>query len=77
MSIVTLFIIICCAATIFVAGGHVANAKDAALALKPLAGEHATTLFGIGLFNASIFSAALLPLATSYYVCEGMAGREE
>ena len=72
MSIVTLFIIICCAATIFVVGGHVANAKDAALALKPLAGEHATTLFGIGLFNASIFSAALLPLATSYYVCEGM-----
>lgn len=72
MSIVTLFIIICCAATIYVAGGHVASAKDAALALKPLAGKHATTLFGIGLFNASIFSAALLPLATSYYVCEGM-----
>lgn len=72
MSAVTLFIIICCAATIYVAGGHVNSAKDAALALKPLAGEHATTLFGIGLFNASIFSAALLPLATSYYVCEGM-----
>lgn len=72
MSIVTLFIIICCAATIFVSGGHVSSAKDAALALRPLAGEYATTLFGIGLFNASIFSAALLPLATSYYVCEGM-----
>tara|TARA_B100000925_G_C22007664_1_gene474444 strand:+ start:1960 stop:3216 length:1257 start_codon:yes stop_codon:yes gene_type:complete len=72
MSIVTLFIIICCAATIYIAGGQVTSAKDAALALKPLAGEHAMTLFGIGLFNASIFSAALLPLATSYYVCEGM-----
>tara|TARA_X000000950_G_scaffold279605_1_gene372664 strand:- start:289 stop:1539 length:1251 start_codon:yes stop_codon:yes gene_type:complete len=72
MSLVTLFIIVCCAATIFVAGETVNDAKDAALALEPLAGENATILFGIGLFNASIFSAALLPLATSYYVCEGM-----
>ena len=72
MAVVTLFIIICCAATIYVSGGKVTNAKDAALALRPLAGEYATTLFGIGLFNASIFAAALLPLATSYYVCEGM-----
>ena len=72
MSLVTLFIIVCCAATIFVAGEKVNDAKDAALALEPLAGENATILFGIGLFNASIFSAALLPLATSYYVCEGM-----
>ena len=72
MSLVTLFIIVCCAATIFVAGETVNDAKDAALAFEPLAGENATILFGIGLFNASIFSAALLPLATSYYVCEGM-----
>lgn len=72
MSLVTLFIIICCAATIHVSNGTITSAKDAALALKPLAGDYASALFGIGLFNASIFSAALLPLATSYYVCEGM-----
>ena len=72
MSLVTIFIIICCAATIHVNNGEINSAKDAAMALKPLAGDYASALFGIGLFNASIFSAALLPLATSYYVCEGM-----
>jgi Mn2+/Fe2+ NRAMP family transporter len=72
MSIVTLFIIICCAATLHKNGVKIQDAKDAALALKPLAGPYSSILFGVGLFNASIFSAALLPLATSYYVCEGM-----
>ncbi len=72
MLTVTLFIIICCAATIHISGVYINSAKDAALALEPLAGKYSSILFGIGLFNASIFSAALLPLATSYYVCEGM-----
>ena len=72
MSVVTLFIIICCASTLYESGITIKDAKDAALALKPLAGPYSSVLFGIGLFNASIFSAALLPLATSYYVCEGM-----
>ena len=72
MSTVTLFIIICCAATIHQSGITISDAKDAAMALKPLAGEYSAALFAIGLFNASIFSAALLPIATSYYVCEGM-----
>jgi NRAMP (natural resistance-associated macrophage protein)-like metal ion transporter len=72
MFVVSLFIVICCAATIYQSGIQITNAKDAALALAPLVGNHASTLFAIGLFNASIFSAALLPLATSYYVCEGL-----
>jgi NRAMP (natural resistance-associated macrophage protein)-like metal ion transporter len=72
MFLVTLFIIICCAATLHAAGITITSAKDAAVSLKPLAGSYASILFAIGLFNASIFSAALLPLATSYYVCEGM-----
>ena len=72
MSLVTIFIIICCAATIHAVNGEISSAKDAAIALKPLAGKYASLLFGLGLFNASIFAAALLPLATSYYVCEGM-----
>ena len=72
MAIVTLFIIICCAATLHQNGIMIETAKDAAMALEPLAGKYSSVLFGIGLFNASIFSAALLPLATSYYVCEGM-----
>jgi len=72
MFVVTLFIIVSCAATMFNSGINITSAKDAALALKPLAGSYSSILFAIGLFNASFFSAALLPLATSYYVCEGM-----
>jgi NRAMP (natural resistance-associated macrophage protein)-like metal ion transporter len=72
MFLVTLFIIICCAATIHKSGITISSAKDAALALEPLAGKYSSILFGIGLFNASLFAAALLPLATSYYVCEGL-----
>jgi Mn2+/Fe2+ NRAMP family transporter len=46
------------------------EAQDAALALKPLAGNLASSLFAVGLFVASIFSATILPLATAFYVCE-------
>lgn len=69
---VTIFIIVCCAATLFESGVTIKDAKDAAISLRPLAGEYSSLLFGVGLFNASFFAAALLPLATSYYVCEGM-----
>lgn len=70
--VVAFFITMACAATIFQAGIRVETAKDAALALAPFAGEHATWLFAIGLFVASMFAAAILPLSTSYSICEGM-----
>lgn len=72
MSMVTFFIVITCAATLFTAGIHINTAHDAAQSLAPLAGKYASYLFAFGLFNASFFAAAILPLATSYYVCEGM-----
>ena len=72
MLIVTFFIVICCAATIYPSGVVVNDAKDAAIALEPLAGKYSSILFGIGLFNASFFAAAILPLAGSYYICQGM-----
>jgi len=68
--IVAAFIIIACAATIFMRGLHIETAQDAALALAPLAGQYAATLFAFGLLNASVFSAAILPLSTAYVVCE-------
>jgi len=68
--IVAGFIIIACSSTIFAAGKHIETAKDAALALAPLAGRYASTLFAFGLLNASVFSAAILPLSTAYLVCE-------
>jgi Mn2+/Fe2+ NRAMP family transporter len=71
--IVAFFIIVACAATIF-ASGHreIKSAADAALALRPLAGPAASTLFAFGLINASLFSASILPLSTAYSVCEGL-----
>jgi NRAMP (natural resistance-associated macrophage protein)-like metal ion transporter len=71
--VVAFFIIVACAATIHVSGqGEISNAGDAALALRPLAGRAAAALFALGLCNASLFSACILPLATAYYVCEGL-----
>ena len=64
------FITIACAATIYKNGLSIESAKDAALALGPLAGKYAEILFALGLLNASLFSAAILPLSTSYSVCE-------
>jgi len=67
---IAVFIIVACAATIFVSGIQIETAKDAAIALEPLAGKWASMLFALGLLNASLFSASILPLATSYYICE-------
>src|SRR5437667_58072 len=64
------FYVPACGATIFKAGGTIETAGDAAVALKPLAGRWASALFAFGLFNASLFAASVLPLSTSYYVCE-------
>jgi NRAMP (natural resistance-associated macrophage protein)-like metal ion transporter len=73
VDVVAFFIIVACAATIF-ASGHqnIRDAADAAIALKPLAGRAASALFAIGLCNASLFAASILPLATAYTVCEGL-----
>ncbi len=68
--VVAFFIVLACGATIHKAGSHIDTAKDAALALRPLAGKYASALFAFGLFNASVFAASILPLSTTYYVCE-------
>jgi len=71
--VVAWFIIVACAATLFVHGYHkIDDAKDAAQALRPLAGDYAYILFALGLFNASLFAASILPLSTAYTVCEGL-----
>ena len=69
---VAAFIIITCGSTLFKAGIKVDSAAAAARALEPLAGRHAGTLFAIGLLAAGLFSSSILPLSTSYHVCEGM-----
>jgi NRAMP (natural resistance-associated macrophage protein)-like metal ion transporter len=68
--VVAFFIIVACASTLHLRGIKIEEAKDAAIALRPLAGGAASVIFAAGLFVASIFSATILPLATAFYVCE-------
>ena len=68
--VVAFFIIVACASTLHENGIKIEEAKDAAFALKPLAGDLASATFAFGLFIASIFSATILPVATAFYVCE-------
>ncbi|HVM93687.1 MAG TPA: Nramp family divalent metal transporter [Terriglobales bacterium] len=71
--VVAWFIIVACAATLYVHGQtEIREAADAAQALRPLAGDYAYILFSLGLFNASLFAASILPLSTAYTVCEGL-----
>lgn len=67
---VAVFITLACAATLFRQGVRIETAGDAALALRAVAGPYAAVLFAVGLLNASVFSAAILPLSTAYVVCE-------
>jgi NRAMP (natural resistance-associated macrophage protein)-like metal ion transporter len=71
--LVAWFIIVACAATLYVHGlRDIREPADAAVALRPLAGDYAYILFALGLFNASLFAASILPLSTAYTVCEGL-----
>ena len=70
--VIAFFIVVACGATLFQEGIMIESAQEAAVALKPLAGQYASVLFALGLFNASFFAASVLPLSTSYCVCEGM-----
>ena len=47
-----------------------AQAVDFARALEPLAGQFAAALFGLGILNAGLFTATVLPLATAFIICE-------
>jgi Mn2+/Fe2+ NRAMP family transporter len=69
--VVAFFIMVACAATLHVNGVVINEAKDAAMSLKPFAGVFASQVFAFGLFVASVFSAAILPLATAFYICQG------
>jgi NRAMP (natural resistance-associated macrophage protein)-like metal ion transporter len=68
--VVAFFIMVACGSTLHPEGIVINEAKDAALALKPLAGAIASEVFAFGLFIASVFSATILPLATAFYVSE-------
>ncbi len=66
----SLFMMVAVAATVYLHGVQIDGAADAALAIKPFAGELASLLFGIGLLNAGLIGAAIVPLATAYAFSE-------
>jgi NRAMP (natural resistance-associated macrophage protein)-like metal ion transporter len=70
VSVIAFFIILVCASTIYTHGIKIETAKEAAISLVPLAGKYAAELFALGLLNASLFAASILPLSTAYTVCE-------
>lgn len=70
--LIVFFIIVSTAATLHKSGIEISTAADAARALRPLAGRYAETLFGIGLFGASMLAAGVLPLATAYSISEAL-----
>ena len=70
--IIAFFIIVTCAATLFPSGIRINEASEAAIALKPLAGEYASFIFALCLANGSLLGVIIVPLATAYYICEAM-----
>lgn len=70
--IFSFFMIVACAATLFAHNIPVNNVGDIGVSLAPLAGRYASYLFAFGLLNASIFGAFILPLSTSYIICEAL-----
>jgi Mn2+/Fe2+ NRAMP family transporter len=73
--IIGVFIVVACAATLHANGRHIHDARDAAVALRPLAGSSAQTLFGLGLVGAGLLAAAIVPLSTAYSVAESLGQR--
>lgn len=68
--IFSLFMMVAVAATVFAHNIHIQGAADAALAIKPFAGDLAGVMFGSGLIIAGFIGAAIVPLATAYAFSE-------
>jgi NRAMP (natural resistance-associated macrophage protein)-like metal ion transporter len=70
-NVIGAFILVACAATLWTSGQRdITSASDAAAALRPLAGEVASTLFAIGILAASLLGLGVVPLASAYTACE-------
>ncbi|MEK6328224.1 MAG: Nramp family divalent metal transporter [Actinomycetota bacterium] len=73
--VIGVFVVVACAATLHVQGVEIGDARDAARALEPLAGQLASTLFGLGFLGAALLAASIVPLSTAYSVSEAFGVR--
>lgn len=67
---ISLFIMVAVVSTLWIHNIPIQNASEAALAIKPFAGDFAGILFGLGLLVAGFIGAAIVPLATAYAFSE-------
>ncbi len=75
--VIGLFVVVACAATLHVEGIEINDARDAARALEPLAGDTAATLFGLGFLGAALLAAAIVPLSTAYSISETLGRKAD
>jgi NRAMP (natural resistance-associated macrophage protein)-like metal ion transporter len=75
--VIGFFVVVACAATLHVQGVEIDDARDAARALEPLAGDTAATLFGLGFLGAALLAAAIVPLSTAYSVSETLGRKAD
>ena len=70
-NIITFFIIVLTSSTLFRAGfNNIDTLQDAALALKPLAGEYSYLLFTVGIIGAGFLAIPVLAGSAAYVVSE-------
>jgi NRAMP (natural resistance-associated macrophage protein)-like metal ion transporter len=75
-NLVMYFVILATGATLFRAGHHeVQTARDAALALRPLAGPFAEILFALGMIGAGFLAVPVLTGSAAYAVGEVLGWR--
>jgi Mn2+/Fe2+ NRAMP family transporter len=76
-NLVFYFIVLTTAATLYPAGiHHIDSAREAAEALRPLAGDQATTLFAIGFIGTGLLSIPVLAGSAAYASAELFDWRE-
>jgi Mn2+/Fe2+ NRAMP family transporter len=75
--VIGFFVVIACAATLHPQGIDIEDAKEAAQALEPVAGDAASTLFGLGFLGAALLAAAIVPLSTAYSISETLGRHAE
>src|SRR5207253_9018827 len=75
-NIVMYFIILATAATLHKEGRTgISSALESAEALRPLAGDAATILMGLGLIGSGVLAVPILTASGAYAVCEALQWR--
>lgn len=76
-NVVMFCIMVVCAATLFANGiTNITTATDAALALKPIAGNSAFLLFALGIIGTGLLAIPILAASVSYTVAETFSWHE-